>query len=73
MNYFSYMFRLTLKPSSGCLHVIKNESSTAEILKYMKIYVSQHLQFVTTVCMLCNDMNCSNNSKILTQVDFSIF
>jgi len=66
MHYVSYMFRLTLKPSSGCLHIIKSESSTAEILKYMKIYLSRHLQFVTIVCMLCNDMTCSNNFKILT-------
>ena len=66
MHYISYVFRLTLKTSSGCIHITKNETSRTEILKYMKIYLRRHLQFVTTVWTLSNDMNYSNNFKILS-------
>jgi hypothetical protein len=65
MRYISCMFRLTLKPSSGYKYIIKIQSATTEIQKYMKMYLRRHIQFVTTVWTLSNDMNNSNNFKIL--------
>jgi hypothetical protein len=65
---FSYMFRLTLNPSSCCIHKIKDKSLTIVILKYIKIYSSRDLELVTSIHVFlyrnCNRHNIQALSRL---------